>query len=150
MATEPRTGWAAALSSVRSGATGLRCTAAGMGYSLGGVPLLLAPPPVERYGGMGVACYLSALGVISTPCLLRLKETRGVQIDGPEPPRENPPDLTTYAAGHPVPPARPPWWGAPTTLMHMTTWCAGSTSAPVPAVVLPEGDRSSEAVIGPP
>ncbi|WP_177181513.1 hypothetical protein [Streptomyces sp. TLI_105] len=50
------------------------------------MPLLLAPPLAERYGGRGVAWYLSALGVISTLCLLRLKETRGVEIEaeGPE------------------------------------------------------------------
>ncbi|MFF9854232.1 MFS transporter [Streptomyces litmocidini] len=69
--------------------TRYRYTGAGMGYNLagilgGGVPLLLAPPLAERYGGMGVAWYLSALGVISTLCLLRLKETRGVQIESPQ------------------------------------------------------------------
>ncbi|MFE2011160.1 MFS transporter [Streptomyces sp. NPDC059491] len=68
--------------------TRYRYTGAGMGYNLagilgGGVPLLLAPPLAERYGGMGVAWYLSALGVISTLCLLRLKETRGVRIESP-------------------------------------------------------------------
>lgn len=66
--------------------TRYRYTGAGMGYNLagilgGGVPLLLAPPLAERYGGMGVAWYLSALGVISTLCLLRLRETRGAEIE---------------------------------------------------------------------
>ncbi|MFF3609936.1 MFS transporter [Streptomyces sp. NPDC002463] len=69
--------------------TRYRYTGTGMGYNLagilgGGAPLLLAPPLAERYGGMGVAWYLSALGVISTLYLLRLKETRGVQIEIPE------------------------------------------------------------------
>jgi metabolite-proton symporter len=66
--------------------TRYRYTGAGMGYNLAGilggaVPLLVAPPLAEQYGGMGVAWYLSTLGVISTLCLLALKETRGAEIE---------------------------------------------------------------------
>ncbi|QUH01847.1 MFS transporter [Saccharopolyspora erythraea] len=66
--------------------TRYRYTGAGMSYNLAGIlggalPLLVAPPLVAMFGGMGVAYFLSALGVLSTCCLLAMKDTRDVPID---------------------------------------------------------------------
>ncbi|HSX66854.1 MFS transporter [Nocardioides sp.] len=65
--------------------TRYRYTGAGMSYNLAGilggaVPLVVADPLVKAYGGMGLACFLSALGILSTCCLLGLKETRDTAI----------------------------------------------------------------------
>ncbi|HEY5852533.1 MAG TPA: MFS transporter [Aldersonia sp.] len=66
--------------------TRYRYTGAGMAYNLAGIlggalPLIVGDPLVKAYGGMGVAYFLSGLGVFSTCCLLLLKETKGVAID---------------------------------------------------------------------
>ncbi|MFB6674308.1 MFS transporter [Streptomyces sp. NPDC056390] len=66
--------------------TRYRYTGAGMAYNLAGIlggalPLIVADPLIKAYGGMGVAYFLSALGVLSTGCLLLLKETKDVAID---------------------------------------------------------------------
>lgn len=66
--------------------TRYRYTGAGMSYNLAGIlggalPLLVAPPLAAQFGGMGVAFFLSALGIISTGCVLAMKETRDVVID---------------------------------------------------------------------
>jgi MFS family permease len=70
--------------------TRYRYTGAGMGYNLGGilggaVPLIVAPPLAAAFGGSGVGFYLTALGLISTLCLLAMKETKDVDIDGGPP-----------------------------------------------------------------
>jgi MFS family permease len=68
-------------------ATRYRCTGAGMGYNLAGIlggalPLILAPALTARFGGMGVGMYMAALGLLSVVCVLALKETRDVALDG--------------------------------------------------------------------
>ncbi|MDV7243379.1 MULTISPECIES: MFS transporter [Rhodococcus] len=65
--------------------TRYRYTGAGMSYNLAGIlggalPLVVADPLIKAFGGMGVAYFLSALGVVSTGCLLLLKETKDVAI----------------------------------------------------------------------
>ncbi|MFI1357809.1 MFS transporter [Streptomyces sp. NPDC020898] len=67
--------------------TRYRYTGAGMGYNLGGilggaVPLIVAPPLAAEFGGIGVGFYLTALGLISTLCLLAMKDTKDVVMDG--------------------------------------------------------------------
>ncbi|WP_218029925.1 MFS transporter [Streptomyces rishiriensis] len=67
--------------------TRYRYTGAGMGYNLGGilggaVPLIVAPPLAAEFGGIGVGFYLTALGLISTLCVLAMKDTKDVAIDG--------------------------------------------------------------------
>lgn len=64
-----------------------RYTGAGMAYNLAGVlggalPLVVADPLVDRYGGAGVGWFLSALAVLSTACLLVLRETSHRTLDG--------------------------------------------------------------------
>jgi len=66
--------------------TRYRYTGAGMGYNLAGIlggafPLLVAPPIAAAYGGIGVGLYLSALALLSTLCVLALRETRHVAMD---------------------------------------------------------------------
>jgi MFS family permease len=63
-----------------------RYTGAGMGYNLAGilggaVPLIVAPPLVATYGGIGVGYYLAVLGLISTVCVLAIGETKHRSID---------------------------------------------------------------------
>jgi MFS family permease len=70
--------------------TRYRYTGAGMGYNLGGilggaVPLIVAPPLAAEFGGIGVGFYLTALGLISTLCVLAMKDTKDVVIDGGPP-----------------------------------------------------------------
>jgi MFS family permease len=67
--------------------TRYRCTGAGMGYNLAGIlggalPLILAPALTARFGGIGVGVYMAALGLLSVVCVLALKETRDVALDG--------------------------------------------------------------------
>jgi hypothetical protein len=57
-----------------------------MGYNLAGIlggalPLLIAPPIAAAYGGIGVGLYLSAIALLSTLCVLALRETRHVTMD---------------------------------------------------------------------
>jgi hypothetical protein len=66
--------------------TRYRYTGAGMSYNLAGIlggalPLPVAPPLANAYGGMGVAFFLTTLGVTSTVCVLAMKETKDVTID---------------------------------------------------------------------
>lgn len=66
--------------------TRYRYTGAGMGYNLAGIlggafPLMVAPPLAAAFGGIGVGFYLTALGLISTLCVLAMKETKDVAID---------------------------------------------------------------------
>ncbi|MER5228124.1 MFS transporter [Streptomyces flaveus] len=70
--------------------TRYRYTGAGMGYNLGGilggaVPLIVAPPLAAEFGGIGVGFYLTALGLISTLCVLAMKDTKDVIMDGGPP-----------------------------------------------------------------
>lgn len=70
--------------------TRYRYTGAGMGYNLGGIlggalPLIVAPPLAAEFGGIGVGFYLTALGLISTLCVLAMKDTKDVVIDGGPP-----------------------------------------------------------------
>lgn len=68
-----------------------RYTGAGMAYNLAGIlggalPLVVADPLVDAYGGQGIAWFLSGLAVLSTCCLLVLRETREDAFDAvPEP-----------------------------------------------------------------
>jgi MFS family permease len=66
--------------------TRYRYTGAGISYTLAGIlggalPLIVAPPLVKAFGGMGVGLFLSALGVISTLSLLAMKETKDIAMD---------------------------------------------------------------------
>ncbi|MEB3366624.1 MFS transporter [Saccharopolyspora mangrovi] len=66
--------------------TRYRYTGAGMSYNLAGIlggamPLLVAAPLAAEFGGFGVAFFLSALGIISTGCVLAMKETHAVALD---------------------------------------------------------------------
>ncbi|GAA5147260.1 MFS transporter [Pseudonocardia eucalypti] len=66
--------------------TRYRYTGAGMGYNLAGIlggalPLAIAAPLTAAYGGIGVGAYLALLGLLSTLCVLALRETRDVVID---------------------------------------------------------------------
>ncbi len=68
--------------------TRYRYTGAGMGYNLGGilggaVPLIVAAPITAAYGGIGVGVYLAGVGLLSTLCVLALRETKDVVIDQP-------------------------------------------------------------------
>jgi MFS family permease len=66
--------------------TRYRYTGAGMGYNLAGilggaVPLAVAAPLTAAFGGLGVGFYLAGLGLLSTLCVLALRETKDVVID---------------------------------------------------------------------
>jgi len=66
--------------------TRYRYTGAGMGYNLAGilggaVPLAVAAPLTAAFGGLGVGFYLAALGLLSTLCVLALRETKDAVID---------------------------------------------------------------------
>lgn len=68
--------------------TRYRYTGAGMGYSLAGIlggatPLIVAAPLTAAFGGIGIGYFLAALAVLSTLCVLALRETKDVVIDGP-------------------------------------------------------------------
>jgi MFS family permease len=70
--------------------TRYRYTGAGMGYNLAGilggaVPLIVAAPLTAAYGGIGVGVYLALLGLLSTLCVLALRETRDAVIDAAVP-----------------------------------------------------------------
>jgi hypothetical protein len=61
-----------------------------MGYNLAGilggaVPLIVAAPLTAAYGGIGVGVYLALLGLLSTLCVLALRETRDEVIDAAVP-----------------------------------------------------------------
>ncbi|WP_029539003.1 MULTISPECIES: MFS transporter [unclassified Rhodococcus (in: high G+C Gram-positive bacteria)] len=63
-----------------------RYSGAGMAYNLAGilggaVPLLLADRLVDAFGKAGIAGFLSALAVLSTACLIALKEPLGETMD---------------------------------------------------------------------
>jgi MFS family permease len=63
-----------------------RYTGAGISYTLAGIlggalPLLIAGPLVSRFGGAGLGYFITGLGVISTVCVLCLRETRGTLLD---------------------------------------------------------------------
>ncbi len=67
-------------------ATRYRCTAAGFGYNLAGIlggalPLIVAPRLTAAFGGIGVGVYMAVLGLLSTVCVLALKETKEVVLD---------------------------------------------------------------------
>ena len=66
--------------------TRYRYTGAGMAYNLAGIlggalPLVVADPLVDAYGGAGVAWFLTGLAVLSTGCLLVLRETNDRPLD---------------------------------------------------------------------
>jgi MFS family permease len=66
--------------------TRYRYTGAGMGYNLAGilggaVPLAVAAPLTAAFGGLGVGFYLASLGLLSTLCVLALRETKDAVID---------------------------------------------------------------------
>lgn len=68
-----------------------RYTGAGMAYNLAGVlggaiPLIVAEPLLTRFGTHGLAGFVSFLALVSTACLLAMRETHGEALDGaPEP-----------------------------------------------------------------
>ena len=69
-----------------------RYTGAGMAYNLAGIlggalPLIVADPLIHRFGVNGLAFFLSALALLSTCCLLALRETKDLAIDAPTPSR---------------------------------------------------------------
>lgn len=58
-----------------------RYSGAGIAYNLAGIlggalPLIVADPLVDRFGTRGLAGFVSTLAVVSTLCLLALRETR--------------------------------------------------------------------------
>lgn len=66
--------------------TEYRYTGAGVGYNLAGIlggalPLIVAPPLAEKFGGIGVGMYLAALGLLSTLSMLAIRETRNVTLE---------------------------------------------------------------------
>jgi MFS family permease len=68
--------------------TRYRYTGAGMGYSLAGIlggatPLLVAAPLTAAFGGIGIGLFLAVLGLLSTACVLALRETKDEVIDAP-------------------------------------------------------------------
>lgn len=63
-----------------------RYTGAGMAYNLAGVlggaiPLVVAEPLMTRFGTAGLAGFVTALALVSTLCLLVMRETRGEALD---------------------------------------------------------------------
>ncbi|WP_395728650.1 MFS transporter [Nakamurella sp.] len=63
-----------------------RYTGAGMAYNLAGilggaVPLIVADPLIHRFGVNGIALFLSGLALLSTVCLLALRETKDRALD---------------------------------------------------------------------
>ncbi|MGQ0577010.1 MAG: MFS transporter [Pseudonocardia sp.] len=70
-------------------ATRYRYTGAGMGYNLAGilggaVPPLFAATLAAAYGSYAIGIYLAAMGLLSTLCVLALKETKDVSLDEAE------------------------------------------------------------------
>ncbi|MCA1674685.1 MAG: MFS transporter [Actinobacteria bacterium] len=71
-------------------ATRYRYTGAGIGYNLAGIlggalPLIVAPPLTAAFGGIGVGVYMAVLGLLSVVCVLALKETKDVVLNGVAP-----------------------------------------------------------------
>lgn len=63
-----------------------RYTGAGMAYNLAGVlggaiPLIVADPLLDRWGTNGLAGFVTFLALVSTGCLLGMRETKGQEID---------------------------------------------------------------------
>ena len=55
-------------------------------WHLGGaLPLVVADPLIRQFGASGVAYLLSGLAVLSTVCLLLLKETKDRSLDAEAP-----------------------------------------------------------------
>jgi metabolite-proton symporter len=67
--------------------TRYRYTGAGMGYNLAGIlggaiPPYLAASLAASYGSYAIGIYLAAMGLLSLLCVLALKETKDVALDG--------------------------------------------------------------------
>lgn len=73
--------------------TRYRYTGAGMAYNLAGVlggaiPLIVADPLLDRFGTNGLAGFVTVLALVSTLCLVVMRETKGEALDaepGPTP-----------------------------------------------------------------
>lgn len=73
--------------------TRYRYTGAGMAYNLAGVlggaiPLVVADPLLDRFGTNGLAGFVTVLALVSTLCLVVMRETKGEALDaepGPTP-----------------------------------------------------------------
>jgi len=66
--------------------TRYRYTGAGMGYNLAGILGGAVPPAVDApltgaFGGLGVGFHLAGLGLLSTLCVLALRETKDVVVE---------------------------------------------------------------------
>ena len=76
-----------------------RYTGAGMAYNLAGVlggaiPLIVADPLLDRFGTAGLAGFVTVLALVSTGCLLAMRETKGEELD----PETTPAPAVTTAA----------------------------------------------------
>ncbi|UUZ61133.1 MFS transporter [Nocardioides sp. B-3] len=91
-----------------------RYTGAGMAYNLAGIvggalPLAIADPLLERWGTDGLAYFVTGLAVVSTSCLLALRETRGDVLDADPGPAGRRGDLNAAQRGRLIGAARWRW-----------------------------------------